>query len=103
MRALPMASLRLLTSEVKGAVESLDRPPDVLAGDVARDLDRRRGHDLRLDAFLGEHFEEAGRNAWMALHAGTDEADLAEVVAGAPGDAEPVERRGRPGGVGDGC
>ena len=59
---------------------------------MAGDLDRRGGDDRRLDPGVLERREGLGGDAGVALHPGADEADLAQVVAGGPGDAEPLER-----------
>ena len=49
----------------------------------------------RLDPGALERGEGLCGDARVALHPGADEADLAQVVAGRPGDAERVERPGR--------
>src|SRR4051794_2046560 len=88
---LGMLPLRFGRVELEGGVQRGDRRLDLVAAQVAGDLDRRRRHDLRLDPVIGEGRERLGGDARVALHAGSDHADLAEIVARAPVDAETVE------------
>src|SRR2546429_5186166 len=91
-----MLALRLGRVELEGAMQHRDRRLNLVAPDVAGDLDRRGGHDLRLDAGVREGLERLRRHPGMALHPRADDTHLAQVVAGAPLDAEAVEyRRGR--------
>src|SRR5918994_1649110 len=77
----PLAKLERLVQRAHGTV-------DVRTRHVAGDLDRRRAHDWSLDSRALERRERLGRDARMALHAGADQAHLAQVVAGAPADGQ---------------
>src|ERR687887_454873 len=88
---LGMLPLRFGRVELERLVEDPDRGLDLVAADVAGDLDRRGGDDLGLDSRAGEALEGLGRHAGVALHPRADHADLAEVVAGIPPHAEVVE------------
>src|SRR5437870_3368135 len=87
-----MRALRLGSVELEDAVQRLHRGLDLVAGDEARDLDRRGGDDLRLDAELLEGRKRLRRHSGMALHPGSDDAHLAEVLASRPARADVVER-----------
>src|SRR5450759_1101978 len=87
---LLMAALRHFGVEPKGRVQRLYGTLHVFVGDVAGDLDRRGRDHFGLDSQLAQNLEGLGRDARMALHAGADDADLAQVVARAPADAERV-------------
>src|SRR4051794_21883790 len=88
----PVLPTTATLAKVERLVESLHRTLDVRARDVAGDLDRRGRDDGRLDARAGKRRERLGCDARVALHARADEADLAQVVARVPVDAEAVER-----------
>src|SRR5438552_10610771 len=77
--------------ELEGLVESPDGAADELARDVAGDLDRGRRHDLYRDALRVEGGEGLRGDPGMALHSGSDQAHLPEVVARRPLDAEALE------------
>src|SRR4051794_33214752 len=97
--ACALARLRRAYAEIERPVEGLHRALDLGGRDVAGDLDRRRRDDHRLDAGARQRGERLGGDAGMALHARTDEAHLAEVVAGVPVEAEAVERARRVGAI----
>src|SRR5918995_3129185 len=84
-------------AKVEGLVQGLHGPVDVGRGDVTGDLDRGGRDEGRLDADGLERRERLRRDAGVTLHAGADEADLPEVVAGAPRHAESFERPRRVG------
>src|SRR4051812_14299225 len=91
---LGMLPLRLRGVELERPVQRRHRALDLVGAQVAGDLDRRGGDDLGLDPVVRQRLEGLRRNAGMAFHARADHAHLAEVVAGAPLDAEPVEHLG---------
>ena len=93
-RASVVGTNGLLGIELEGAVQRAHRVLDPVAVDETGDLDRRGVHDLGLDPELPEGRERPAGDAGMRLHSGADDADLAEVAARRPRDAEPVERRG---------
>src|SRR4051795_12189010 len=102
--SVPTAPVEPITAilglaKVERLVERLDSAFDIVGLDMAGDLDRRRRDDGRLDAEARERLERPRSDARVALHAGSDEADLAEVVTCAPLEAERVERRGGVGAV----
>ena len=73
-------SLRACSS-LNARAEGRDRLPRPARGDEQRDLDRRRGHDLRLDPKLVEGGERLCGDARVALHPCADDADLTEIAA----------------------
>src|SRR4051794_32336887 len=96
--SLLMPTLRTRIAELERGVQRTHSVLDGLLRHVAGDLDRRGRDDSGLDAELAQRGEGLRGDAGMALHAGADDGDLAEVVLGAPADAHPVERprSGRP-------
>jgi hypothetical protein len=76
-----MTALRHFGIELEGRVQRLYGALDVGLGNVAGDLDRRGRDHLGLDSQLAQHLESFGGDAGMALHAGADHADLAQIVA----------------------
>src|SRR5919108_3864499 len=97
-----MLALRARRGELEHLVQRGDRSLDIGVGDVERDLDRRRGDELRLDAELAQGRERAGGDAGVALHPCSDDAHLAEVVALAPVRPQSVERSAGLVAIGDG-
>src|SRR5215216_3226913 len=82
--------------QLESIVQRPDRALDVVARNVEGDLDRRRRDEVRLDTEIGERAEGLGRDAGVALHASSYDADLAESFALGPARAEALERaRGR--------
>src|SRR5262249_5947911 len=92
----PTTPMRGRSGKLERLVQCADRGLDLRRVEMAGDLDRRRRDDRRRDALALERRERLRRDAGVALHAGADDRDLAEVVASLPACAEPVERaRGR--------
>src|SRR6266508_3612764 len=76
--SLAMPSFGARVGQLEGLVERADRALDVLARNVERDLDRRRRHELGLDAELSQRPKGACCDAGVALHPSANDADLAE-------------------------
>src|SRR6266540_3258618 len=89
--SLDMPSFGARVGQLEGLVERADRALDVLARNVERDLDRRRRHELGLDAELSQRPKGACCDAGVALHPSANDADLAEAFALRPAGAEPLE------------
>src|SRR5258708_22024911 len=68
--------------ELECAVQSLHGLLDPAARDYTGDLDRGGGDHLDVDALLGEHLEDLGRDAGMRAHARADDRDLAHLGLG---------------------
>src|SRR5690349_2754689 len=69
-------------------VQGRDGAVDVLAGDHAGHLDRRRRDHAHVDSPIGQGLEHARRDARVALHAGADQAHLGGRVVDPPVQAE---------------
>src|SRR4051812_34053931 len=87
----PTTPMRALC-KVEGIVEGANGSVDLVRLDVTGDLDRRGRDDGRRDSRRLEGGERLRGDARVALHAGADHRDLAEVVLRLPAGAEPVER-----------
>src|SRR5919204_154809 len=92
IRASSMLALRLGRVELERAMELRHRPLDLLAADMARDLDRRGRHQLGLDPRRRHCLEGLRGDPRMALHPRPDHAHGAEIVTCAPLDAQTGER-----------
>src|SRR5262249_20008343 len=98
----PTTPMRASLSKLERLVQRGDSPVDVRGRDGARDLDRRRRDDGRVDARSFEGRKRLGSHSGVALHSRTDERHLPEVVARAPAHAERVERARRVAAILDG-
>src|SRR5262249_22612805 len=70
----------LLGQDPELVVHRLHRPLDLGCAYHTRDADRRRRDDLDVDSGPRQSFEHVGGDAGMALHSGTDERHLGDLV-----------------------